>query len=1151
MAQLLLATLAALLAAVPSAAQTTAAQITGRITDPTGAVVPGARIGVTNNNTGIERSTVSNAEGYYTVPQIDPGQYRIEVTAQGFKQIQQSAVTLHVNQSARIDFTLEVGSSAESITVSGEAPILNAAEAALGTVVDNTKLVNLPLNGRNAYDLMLLVPGTQSYSRQALPGNNIPLSNISINGGPAMTNEFLMDGIPNQTIVQSQFVVVPSIDAVEEFKVQTNSVSAEFGRTGGGVINLTLKSGTNEFHGVAYEFLRNDKLDANQWFNNRSGKERPPFRYNQFGGSLGGPVKRDRTFFFVNVEGLRRTEGRTTLITIPTPEMRAGDFSRLQSAAGQPVQVFDPLSTRLLADGSRVRDMFPGNRIPANRMDPVALKMVPYWPQPNLPGDPRTGANNFISTAGENYDTNQVHIRLDDSPTPSHRLFGRFSWDERRVTPPNIFGNIANPSSGPQLFTTRTLGVHDTWTINPTALATFRAGVSRLIDSGEPFGRGFDIRELGFPASYRNAQTAVQFPAIDITGMAVSNLGFGTSSLGPVNSSLLHNPQNSYTAQSDLTLIRGRHTVKLGADGRVFRVHGNRPSNGGGSFSFAPGFTQGPDPLRAGPTSGNAFATFLLGTPNGGSIATQPTQDFQSWYAAFFFQDDFKLTPKLTLNLGMRWEPESYRTDRYDRLTYLDFDSPSPLKAPGLGRQVKGGVAYAGLDGNPRSQQDTSWANWAPRFGFAYNPGRKSVVRGGYGLFYAPRVWRGIGFGQQGFSASTVFVPSIDGFVPVNYLRDPFPGGINTPPGAANRLLTDLGQGITSVDRGQISPYVQQWNFGLQHVMPGDVLVEAAYAGSKGTRLHSNMNFNQIADEYLKMGNDLVRSVANPFFGEIPANTTLGARTVLLGQLLRPFPQFTAFNSNVSTSGSSNYHSLQLRSEKRFSGGVTLLVSYTAGKLIDDGTPGVLSSFGGVPNLQNNNDRRSERSISSQETPQRFVMSYVYELPFGPGKALLAKGGWAGKLTGGWQVNGITLFQSGRPLALTTASNPTVGRFGSGSLRPDNNGRSARLTGPASSRMDRFFDTSVFSQPGAWMFGNTARTLPDVRAPGDNVFDFSVVKNTMIGERHRLQLRGEFFNVFNHPNFGAPGTAYGNPNFGVISSAGAARVVQLAAKWYF
>lgn len=1140
----------ALLLAVALAAyaQTTTASLSGRVTDPSNAVVTDAEITVTNVDTGVRRAATSNAQGLYVVPQLQPGNYTVAVRREGFRPITRSGVTLNVNQAAQIDFELVVGSVTETVDVKADAPLLEQSEAALGAVIDNAKITNLPLNGRNPFDLVLLTPGTQVYSRGALPGNNIPLANFSTNGGPAMTNDILLDGIPDTTIVQNQFVIVPSVDATQEFKVQSNSIKAEFGRTGGGVVNVSLRSGTNQFHGVLFEFLRNDKFDANNWFNNRAGQKKPPFRFNQFGGTLGGPIVRDKTFFFVNYEGLRRIQGRTTVFTVPGAEMRAGDFSRLQDDAGNPVMIYNPFTTRLSPNGTtRVRDPFPGNVIPRSVMDPVALRMLEYWAPPNDTGNVRTGANNFISTAGERYTVNQFNTRIDHNIGTKHFLFGRISWDENFVAPPNVFGNIANPSSGPQLFTQRNVGVHDTWTVTPNTIASFRAGFSRLRDSAEAYGKDFDITSLGLPASYARQQAARQFPQINVTGMTIANLGFGSSALGPVDNTEINNLQNAYTGQSDLTLVRGSHVVKFGADGRVYRVHGTRPQNGAGTFSFTPGFTQGPDPTRAGPTSGNAFASFLLGTPASGNISTQPTQDFQQYYGGFYAQDDWKISPAVTLNLGLRYEFESYRTDRFDRLTFLDLNSPSQIQASTLGRPLTGGLAFAGVGGNPRSQAATSVNNWGPRFGFAWTFRRNIVLRGGYGIFYSPRVWRGIGFGQQGFSSTTPMLSSIDGFTPVNLLSNPFSDGFVPITGNSLGIMTNVGQAISSLDHNQTSPYVQQWNFGTQTTLPGQLLVEVAYAGSKGSRLMQNLGFNQIADEYLALGNELLRQVPNPFLGQIPANTTLGRATVSLGQTLRPYPQFLDVEAIRSTSGSSSYHSMQLRVERRFSSGFTVLMAYTVSKLIDDGMPGGETAyFGENPSHQNYNNRRLERSVASQSVPQRFVASYVYELPFGGGSNTLLR-----RAARGWQLNGITTLQSGIPLSLRTASNPTLGAVGSGALRPDNNGKSAKLSGPTVDRLDRYFDTSVFSQPAPFRFGNTARTLPDVRAPGIVNFDFSAIKNTRFREQFNLQFRAEMFNALNNTNFGLPATTFGAPGFGSINSASAARIIQFGLKLYY
>jgi hypothetical protein len=1141
----------------PGRAQNAAAQLSGRITDPTGAVIPSAGITVRNTDTGVSRNTTSNDAGFYAVPSLDPGNYDVVVQHQGFKPMRRAGVQLHVNQASELNFALAVGDVNDTITVKADAPLLESTEGALGAVVDNAKVLNLPLNGRDPFDLVLLTPGTQAYSRGILPGNNIPLSNFSTNGGPPLSNDILLDGVPDTTIVQNQFVIIPSVDATQEFKVQSNSIKAEFGHTGGGVVNVSLKSGTNQFHGVVFDFLRNDKLQADDWFNNRSGVARSPFRFNQFGGTFGGPIVHDKTFFFVNYEGIRRIQGRTTLMTVPRDDMRNGDFSQVQDSTGRQVNVYNPLSTRANPDGTFVRDPFAGNRIPASMMDPVALKMLTYWPHGNIQGDPRTGANNFISTAGEQYGVNQVNTRIDHTISARHQLFGRLSWDKNYVNPPSIFGNVANPSSGPQSFAQWNMGINDTWTARPTTVVTFRLGFSRLHDFAQPYGQGFDITQLGFPASYAAAQTARQFPQINVTGMVTPiALGFGTSALGAVDDTTFSNRQNAYSGQSDATIIRGRHIFKFGADARVYRVDGARATNGAGTFSFTPGFTQGPNPTVAGPTSGNAFASYLLGTAGSGSLGVNPTQDFQQYYFGSFVQDDLRLTSRLTLNIGLRYEIESSRTDRYNRLSWDDFTSQSPLHATGLG-PILGGFAFAAVGGNPRSQANTAYNNWGPRFGFAYNATGRLVVRGGYGLFYSPRMWQGIGqFGQVGFSASTPFVPSVDGFTPTNFLRNPFPAGYNLPTGSSLGLLTQIGQALSGPDRGQGSPDVQQWNFGLQTTLPGGILVEPAYAGSKGSHLMQNLGYNQIPDADLSMGNNLLRQVPNPFLGQIPANTSLGQATISVGQLLRPYPQFTGYNAVRSTAGSSIYHSLQLRVEKRMASGLTFLTSYTFSKLIDDGSPGAAQSyFGENSGFQNLNNRRLERSLDGQNLSQHFVTSFVYELPFGRGKHFLSGvRGPAAFLIGGWQANGIVTMQNGIPLSLSTASNPTLGAVGSGGLRPNNNGHSAAKSGPAVSRLNSYFDTSVFSQPGPFQFGNTSRTLPDVRAPGIVDFDLSGVKNTKIKERFNLQFRAEFFNAFNHPNFFIPNVTFGSPGFGTINSinpSAPARIIQMALKLYY
>jgi len=1135
-------------AALPAVAQTTAGQITGIVTDPTAAPVPGAMVVAKNANTGVTRQSSTNEAGNYSVPLLEPGVYAVTIQKDGFRVSERSGITLSVNTTVRLDFTLTLGAVSESVSVTGDVPLLQTGESSLRAVVDNRKVVELPLNGRNPFDLIFLAPGTQAYRRTSLPGNNIPLSNLSINGGPSMTNEVLLDGIPSTSPQYNQFTVIPSIDAVQEFEVKTNNMAAEFGRTGGGVVNVAMKSGSNGLHGSVYNFLRNDALDSNLWLNNRTGQAKPPFRFNQFGAAVGGPIRKDRTFYFGNYEGMRRTTGRTFLFSVPTAAQRAGDFSQTRAQNGQLINIYDPLAVSPSGSGS-VRALFPGNMIPANRVNTVSKNVLPYWTKANLAGDPVTGINNFVSNKPEEYMINQINARVDHTFSQSNRIFGRISWNESEVKPPVLFESLAaNPSSGPQLFTQRNIALNDTHSFSPTTFATFRAGYARLRDNNNPYDTTFNPTQLGFPQYYANAQPSPAFPSITVNGYSVANVGFGTSSIGPVPTTIINNISNAYTGQTDVTHTRGSHVLKAGFEGRLFRSGGFRPSLP--SFTFSQGLTQGPNPLQGSATAGHSMASFLLGLAGAGNAQYNATQDIQTIYYGAFLQDDYKITPKLTLNLGLRYESENLRTDRYDRLNVMDYDSPSPLKAPGLG-PLYGGLAFVNVNGLPREQADITHT-LSPRFGFAYQLMQKTVLRGGYGIFVSPRTgWDYNQLGQTGFSSTTPHVASADGVTVSSYYSDPFPNGFVAPTGSSLGLLTNVGGAIGAPDSSQEAVTMQHWNMSLQRQLPGDIGLDFSYAGSRGTHLWQNLQLNQLADQYLGLKSELQRVVPNPFRGIIPSNQALGGATTTYGQLLRPYPHFTGMNTTGSTSGSSTYHAMEIRAEKRYSQGLNFLVAYTFNKMIDDGAPGArIAWIGDVPNFQNNNNRRLERSLNSQQGPQRFTIAAGYELPFGRGKAL---GGTASgamnALIGGWQINWLSQFQSGIPLSLTTQVNNT-NSYGGGS-RPNSTGVSAALSGAVVDRLGRYFNTSAFTQPDPYTFGNVGRTLPDVRGPASINFDLSILKNIPITERLKAQLRGEAFNAFNNTNFGLPGTALGSPGFGQITSAGAARIIQVALKLNF
>jgi hypothetical protein len=1135
--------------ALNSFGQNTTAQLTGTVTDSSGAALPGAKVTVTNAGTGAVRESASNPSGNYAVPLLEPGTYHLRIEKEGFGAVIREGLTLHVDQVARIDIQLQPGAVKETVFVTADAPLLQEAEASLGTVIENRNIIEMPLNGRNPFDLVFLVPGAVQHDRLDLPGNMIALSNMSINGAPSMSNEVLLDGIPNTSPQHGQYAMTPSIDSVQEFKVQTNNMSAEFGRTAGGVINVTMKAGANQLHGVFYEFLRNRALDANNWINKRTGTDRPKFVYNQAGGNVGGPIRRNKAFFFGNYEAMRRRLGKPFLFSIPSLEMRQGDFSKLANQRGQSVAIYDPITTRPQAAGSatNVRDPFPNNVIPVSRFDKVSANLLKYYPAPNLAGEKYTYQNNFISSVSERYNVDQIHTRLDYNFSPRFQSFGRFSWNSSNIIPPNVFDSIFNPASGPQIFTQRNVGLSGAYSIRPSTFAGFRLGYLRYRDHSEPLGMGFDLTQAGFPAYLRDTLPMRTPPTINITGYQVSNIGFGATSLGPVNGALLNNITNTYSGLVDVTHIRGAHVVKAGHEARVFRISGFRPPLP--TFNFNKAMTQGPNPNNAVDTVGNAVASFLLGTGNGGNVQLRANQDVQTWYMGAFVQDDYKVLRTLTLNLGARMEYEAPRTDRYDRLNWLDLASPSGLTVAGVG-PLRGGLQFVGVKGHPRGQMDLG-AFVSPRFGFAWQARRNTAVRGGYGIFLSPRYGGEFnGYGQIGFQATTTYVASINSITPNAFLSNPFPNGFIQPTGSSQGLLTNIGADATSWERGSRAPYVQQWNFNVQRSLWSNLVVEVAYAGSKGTHLPQTLEFNQLPEQYMSLGSELQRSVANPFFGIIPASQSVGGANTTVAQLLRPYPQFTNVTSTYATAGSSIYHSLQVRVQKRLSRGATFLASYTNGKLIDDGSPGRLSFFGNVPSFQNSNNRRLERAISSQEVSQRLSANYTLMLPFGKGQHFLTDGkGLLAALVGGWQLNGIHAFQTGRPITITNSSN-NANAFSS-LQRPNSTGMSAALEGPVRNRIDRYFDVSQFTQPAAFTFGNVGRSLPDVRTPGVITFDLSASRNIRVTERMRLQFRAEAFNAINWTNFGRPASVFGNADFGTIRSAQDMRIAQLGLKLYY
>lgn len=1139
-------------------AQTTTAEITGKVTDAGGGVVAGASIIVLNTETGVRREADTNDAGIYAAPSLQPGSYRVTVQKSGFKPVSRTDIRLVVDQVARIDFRLEVGSMREAINVTADAPLLDQDTSSLGQVVDSAKIVNIPLNGRSPFRLVQLTPtvlGVPSANGQFgdLPVNTMDDSIISINGGRAKTNEVLIDGIPSTTGFVNQMTTIPNVDATQEFKVQSSSLSAEFGRFTGGVINVSTRSGTNELHGSLYEFLRNSAMDANEFFNKRSGNGTPAFRMNQYGFAAGGPVYvpklyngRNRTFFFTDFQGARWRQGQVFLGTLPNAAQRAGDFSQTLNSKGQQIVIYDHLTTRSDPSnpGHSIRTAFPNNVIPSSRINPVAAKLVAFYPSPNLPGDRLTNANNFISNAPRAIDQGNQSVRLDHNISDNHRLFGRFSSNRSTLAQPDTFGNPGTSglgANGRLQLNNYSAGLDDTLVLSPRSVLDVRYGFARFFWTRPTRGYGFDERQLGLADSLVSQFSAPMFPTVSVADFA--GLGGG---------SLLRTGQDTHSILTSLTRLSGKHSIKAGFDLRLRRLNSFNLSNGGGSFTFNRVMTQGPDPSVSSTTGGLGLASMLLGTASSGSVNSVAGTSIQDFYIAGYLQDDIRLSQTFTLNIGIRYETETPYTERYNQLNRWEPQVSNPASNPAYSN-LTGALGFASPDDRTVYGWDIN--NIAPRIGFAWSALPNTVIRGGGGVFYAPFSITNSDTGfvpTAGYSASTAMIATLDNLTPYRFVDNPFPDGL--VPLTRNSLgaKTYLGQGISVWDPNAVTPYSLQWNLDVQRAEPHGLVLDLAYSGSHGIKLNQSREYDALNPQYLIQGTALQTTVNNPFFGLISSGT-LSQPKVAQRQLLLPYPEYTSLTMVNSSWGNSIYHSMAFKAEKRFSAGINFLFAYTVGKLISD-VPDSLSTYDNATNsglntsVQNWYNLKAERAVSELDVSQSFNGSFVFELPFGKNKPLLPNlAGLPGKLVSGWQLSGIASHRSGTPLVVSA---PITG----GGNRPNSTGVSAKLPGDRS-RQDKiaeWFDTSQFLLPPSFSNGNVSRTLPDVRGPSLTNLDISLMKNTVIRERVKIELRGEAFNATNTPHFWMPNTNAGSVQFGQISSTtGNPRVMQVALKVLF
>lgn len=1117
-----------------SLAQTQQATLRGLVQDSTGASVPNATLKLTNVDQNRSWETKANDTGAYVFLQIPPGNYSLAAEAAGFKKYTRTGLTLEVAMVAEINIPLEVGQLTESIQVTGETPLLETASSTLGEVVNSITTENLPLNGRNVLQLVALTPGintNSNYRNQTSGSGSIGSNGFSANGGRNVSSSILVDGSPQEVMGYNQPAYVPSPDAVQEFKVQTNNLSAEYGRTGGAVINMVHRSGTSKFSGVLYEFLRNDKFDANGFFNNLNGRNKGAFRFNQFGGTLGGPLSksRQRSFFFVNYEGVRTVNPGSGTFTVPTEQMRNGDFSQIAGI------IYDPATINAAGQ----RQPFAGNIIPTARHNAVGKKLMSYYPIPTRPGV----INNYFTQRGSRNERNVISTRIDHRFSDNHNIFGRYSRDYATNTQADQYNTMASPNPGWDGVNNNSATIDDTllwkgWVIHGNAGYAYHTNPRAPRE-----GRTPKPSELGFPAYVDAVAQFNVFPTVSVAGYG---------QLGPEVSYIIGNKFETHTWTGDASRLFGSHTIKFGGTHRLNRVSNFRPNSPSGSYTFNDGFTRRVFNQTGG---GDAIASMLLGLASGGAIRTEPALALQVKYTALYIQDDWRINDRLTLNLGLRWDVDHPQTERFDRASWFDLDAPIPLTVPGMG-PFNGGIVFAGsrTPGAPRGIKDFDLNNFAPRLGMAYKMTQNLVFRSGIGFFYAPTT--GIGpnatnAGAISFNSDTPYTSSIDGGrTPYTTISNPFPDGFIPPKNGADGLLTFVGQGITGNFRYDRVPYSVQWNGNLQYQLPDNMLLDVAYAGNTGVKLQANAAFNQLPDQYLALGNDLNRVVANPFFGILPAASSIGRATTTYGQLLLPRPYLTGLTQSWGTLAHSSYHALQTKFRKRYAGGLQFLVAYTWSKMIDD-----FSSVAGFlgeqnPGYTNNNRRDLDRSISSLHLPHNLTFNYQWELPFGKGRRWMTGGGFTDYAFGGWIVNGVTTLQSGTPISISSRNN-TTGSFGGGQ-RPNSTGISSKTEGGTKDRIYGWFNRAAFVDAQPFQFGNVGRFLPDNLGPPLHNWDISILKDFRFTERMRLQFRSEFFNAFNHVNFSNPaGTTFGQPNFGVITGAERARIIQFGLKLYY
>jgi hypothetical protein len=1204
--------------------QSTYGTVDGSVLDPSGAAVAAANVTLTNTGTQEKHTQTTGSEGSYQFVNVIPGVYRIDVEKSGFKHFARTNVVVQVQQDTHIDATLTIGQQSETVEVTAETPLLQAETSSLGQVVEQRKANELPLNGRNIFNLITVSPSVVSQGGAGSnPVGQNPFSwgNYQVGGSFGNQSAEYLDGQPLNIGYINLPIVIPTQDSIGEFKVQYNNLGAEWGKFSGAVSNFSTKSGTNSFHGAAYEYFRNAVLNSNDYFYKNSQlasglpNSSPPYVQNNYGFNVGGPVWKNKTFFFTSWEQYRQRFGNVVVTTVPIAAFRQGDFSSLLTGS-TPIQLYDPYTVN---PTTGARTAYPNNQIPSSEWSTAATALWDKYYTPVAPTTTSFATGNLTSAGSAGGNTNQFVTRIDQNVTDKTRIFGRFTYNGMLNLPTNPLGTGLCQDRCAEDFHTKALAIDINHTFTPNLIGDVNISGSRFIYLRTPLLSGYDLTQIGWPSSYNGEVPSVlrtpptpAFPFNNDIGKSQGNSGIGD-----------HNTQ--YNISPSLSIIRGKHTVQVGAQYEVGLDNYYQTNIASGAFGFSGAWTGSIGGLNCTSanncTNGFPFADFLLGFGQGGpaSFVNQTegaaqvpslTAGLQT-YRALYANDNWHVVPKLTLNLGLRYELAGTWSERFDRLSYWN-PTATNLTVTGCGSAGAGSpcMGDANLVGtginSSRNNLPLDKKEFSPRIGFAYSYDQKTVIRGGFGVFWIPNYVSFalnpdndvINLATTPFIATTTqglepystldqsgctFTPGTGGAAGTltNCTPGPFVNGILPPPGrtGGNAALSEF---VATNGAPTLAPYanpkpgyVEQWNLDIQRQLPAGFFADVAYAGSKGVHLQQyDTNINQIPDSFVAQAaaqyaaNPLVTptigttftqaGLTNPISSPDPSLT---GGNVVLGQLDRPYPQYTGLNLGGYGCCSSTYNSLQATVTRRFAGGGTMLVAYTNAKLMSN--TDTLTSWlegstetGGVGAVQDYNNLKGERSLSSQDVSQRLIISYVLDLPFGHGRRFLNESsGVVDKVVGGWGVDGITTFQRGFPLKITWGGGATAlenANLGISNIRPDVVPGCSKTAGGGS--IAQWFNVNCFEAPPAWGYGSEARVDATLRAPGVNNFDWAIFKRVVFAERYGLEFRTEFFNLFNHPQFAPPATAAGVGGFGQITSDNGdsnPRLIQFALKFRF